>query len=293
MKKFLLSLSAFAFIASASAQTYNFFDPADCDAEGWLWLDSQEKFNKYVSKYKESFDSSDNISPDLTPTTKILLLNATFENDMFEVEQPVCDPTIKGYNAEGVQGGEGSWTGAIILPGSKNANGSDEPNGGGFAFYLPDCAEFALKLSTEPQTIGVGLKGSKGSWPILNDFALIQTYYKMGIFGKLLAQTSQFTWNNAQDVENANTNLKLASEKGTKVAGSLRNNRGDVLLVQAIKIFTYTQTEYPTGSGVADIEIDNSNAPVEYFNMQGVKVANPENGLYIRRQGSKVEKIML
>ncbi len=292
MKKFLLSLSAFAFIASASAQTYNFFDPADCDAEGWLWLDSQEKFNKYVSKYKESFDSSDNISPDLTPTTKILLLNATFENDMFEVEQPVCDPTIKGYNADGVQGGEGSWTGAIILPGSKRANGSDTPNGGGFAFYLPDCAEFSVKLSTEPKAIGVGLNGSKGSWPIINDFATIQTYYKVG-WGKLLAEVSQFTWNNAQDVTFASTGFKLASEKGTKAAGSLRNNRGDVLLVQAIKIFTYTQTEYPKGSGVADIEIDNSNAPVEYFNMQGVKVANPENGLYIRRQGSKVEKIML
>lgn len=292
MKKFLLSLSAFAFIASASAQTYNFFDPADCDAEGWLWFDSQAKIDKYVTKYKESFDSSDNISPDLTPTTKILLLNATFENDMFEVEQPVCDPTIKGYNADGVQGGEGSWTGAIILPGSKRANGSDTPNGGGFAFYLPDCAEFSVKLSTEPKAIGVGLNGSKGSWPIINDFATIQTYYKVG-WGKLLAEVSQFTWNNAQDVTFASTGFKLASEKGTKAAGSLRNNRGDVLLVQAIKIFTYTQTEYPAGSGVADIEIDNSNAPVEYFNMQGVKVANPENGLYIRRQGSKVEKIML
>lgn len=293
MKKFLLSLSAFAFIASASAQTYNFFDPADCDAEGWLWFDSQAKIDKYVTKYKETLDSKDNVTPDLTATTKIMLLNATFENDMFEKEEATCDPTIKGYNVDGVAGGEGSWTGAIILPGSKNANGSDEPNGGGFAFYLPDCAEFSVKLSTEPKAIGVGLKGSKGSWPILNDFAPVQVYYKMGAWGKLLATASQFTWNNAQDVTFASTGLNLASEKGTKVAGSLRNNRGDVLLVQAIKIFTYTQTEYPAGAGVADIEIDNSNAPVEYFNMQGVKVANPENGLYIRRQGSKVEKIML
>ena len=35
------------------------------------------------------------------------------------------------------------------------------------------------------------------------------------------------------------------------------------------------------------------NSPVEYFNLQGVRVANPENGLYIRRQGSKVEKVFL
>ena len=44
-------------------------------------------------------------------------------------------------------------------------------------------------------------------------------------------------------------------------------------------------------TSVEGIEVEN--APVEYFNLQGVRVANPENGLYIRRQGNKVEKIFL
>ncbi|MDE6197590.1 MAG: Ig-like domain-containing protein [Muribaculaceae bacterium] len=35
------------------------------------------------------------------------------------------------------------------------------------------------------------------------------------------------------------------------------------------------------------------NAPVEYYNLQGVRVANPENGLYIRRQGNKVSKVLV
>jgi len=49
----------------------------------------------------------------------------------------------------------------------------------------------------------------------------------------------------------------------------------------------------PNGvNGVNDITVDN-NAPVEYFNLQGVRVANPENGLFIRRQGSKVAKVAL
>lgn len=39
---------------------------------------------------------------------------------------------------------------------------------------------------------------------------------------------------------------------------------------------------------VAGIEVEN--APVEYFNMQGVRVANPENGIFIVRQGDKVSK---
>lgn len=43
---------------------------------------------------------------------------------------------------------------------------------------------------------------------------------------------------------------------------------------------------------VDDIVID-ENAPVEYYNLQGVRVANPENGIYIRRQGSKVSKVLV
>lgn len=45
-------------------------------------------------------------------------------------------------------------------------------------------------------------------------------------------------------------------------------------------------------SAITEIGSDN-NAPVEYFNLQGVRVANPENGLFIRRQGNKVAKVMI
>jgi len=48
-----------------------------------------------------------------------------------------------------------------------------------------------------------------------------------------------------------------------------------------------------TTEGVEGITIDDSNAPVEYFNLQGVRVANPENGLYIRRQGNKAQKVLV
>lgn len=46
-------------------------------------------------------------------------------------------------------------------------------------------------------------------------------------------------------------------------------------------------------SAISEIEADNANAPVEYFNLQGIRVANPDNGIFIRRQGSKVSKIMI
>lgn len=46
-------------------------------------------------------------------------------------------------------------------------------------------------------------------------------------------------------------------------------------------------------SGIYGVETDDMNAPVEYFNLQGVKVENPGTGIYIRRQGTKVEKFVL
>lgn len=45
-------------------------------------------------------------------------------------------------------------------------------------------------------------------------------------------------------------------------------------------------------TGIADITVDND-APVEYFNLQGIRVENPTSGLYIRRQGAHTEKVII
>lgn len=45
-------------------------------------------------------------------------------------------------------------------------------------------------------------------------------------------------------------------------------------------------------TAVENIAVD-ANAPVEYFNLQGIRIANPENGIYIRRQGNKVSKVII
>lgn len=45
-------------------------------------------------------------------------------------------------------------------------------------------------------------------------------------------------------------------------------------------------------TGVIDVTVAGEDE-VEYFNLQGVRVANPESGLYIRRQGKQVSKVYL
>lgn len=54
-------------------------------------------------------------------------------------------------------------------------------------------------------------------------------------------------------------------------------------------IFTFDEFD---DAAVANVEIDES-APAVYYNLQGQKVANPSNGLYIVRQGKKVQKVMV
>lgn len=47
-------------------------------------------------------------------------------------------------------------------------------------------------------------------------------------------------------------------------------------------------------AGIDGVESDDcDDAPVEYYNLQGMKVENPTSGIYIRRQGSKTSKVFI
>ena len=140
MKKTLLFLTVAGMVSFANAQdpVYNFFDPADCDADGWLWLDSQEKIDKYVGEGK-----------------KIQLVNAQYElqdpnfPDDYYTPESYTDANLKGYNTQGVEGGEGSRTGGIVLPAAQYDPEEDwwPTDGGGILVAMPDCAQFDLYIS--------------------------------------------------------------------------------------------------------------------------------------------------
>ena len=60
---------------------------------------------------------------------------------------------------------------------------------------------------------------------------------------------------------------------------------------KALKVFA---TEGDVNTGIDNVAADSENAPVEYYNMQGVRVENPaKGGLYIKRQGAEVTKVAL
>lgn len=49
----------------------------------------------------------------------------------------------------------------------------------------------------------------------------------------------------------------------------------------------------PDLSGINNVIMDNTNSTLEYYNLQGVRVENPSNGIFIRRQGNDVQKVFV
>ena len=61
---------------------------------------------------------------------------------------------------------------------------------------------------------------------------------------------------------------------------------------KAVYIWGQAVTITKVTSAIENVAVD-ANAPVEYYNLQGVKVANPENGIFIKKQGAKAIKVVL
>lgn len=93
---------------------------------------------------------------------------------------------------------------------------------------------------------------------------------EMGLFGELSGREITFPENSLVLVE--------------------RHYKNGIMVTAPAPMFRIT---LPKNAGINDIVVDDSNAPVEYFNLQGVRVDNPSNGVFIRRQGSKSEKVIL
>ena len=102
------------------------------------------------------------------------------------------------------------------------------------------------------------------------------------------------------DAKPANVQALAANENRT-FSGNLKaqhdvlttiKNPNVTLTATAGEKVLFTKTKTPdTATGIEDVTVD-SEAPVEYFNLQGLRVAQPEAGqLYIKRQGDKAVKV--
>lgn len=99
------------------------------------------------------------------------------------------------------------------------------------------------------------------------------------------------------DLETAQTLARWTMPEGEAVNymvgfASSVNEDGTVNIFQfnpGIRLAKYTFDV----AGVEGTIADDVNAPVKYYNLQGVEIANPENGLFIKKQGAKATKVVL
>lgn len=67
--------------------------------------------------------------------------------------------------------------------------------------------------------------------------------------------------------------------------------KADKKRLEAKRGFHYVESEIPTG--IDDIEADDTNAPVRYFDLNGREISEPQKGMFvIRLQGSKATKMI-
>lgn len=279
MKKFLLTIAAAAMAAGLNAQqTYNFFDAADVDSDGWLWFDTQAKLDKYCGYASK------------TKSFAIQLQDADYELEDFSQPQCTTDAGYTGLGTDGTKGGANSRTGAIILPPAGpgfSALTAPGGRGGAIMLHLPDCAKLDVCVSAEQEAINLCVHVASGNVRV-TEVQMIKGGEKIGgVFGDDLENvTYTGNWNDIEQLEdseygpNWDQYFKIQSnpgEKRTVLIGNYMKN--SPLYIHGICVLTYSDN---SGAGVEEIgnATTDDNAPL--YNVFGMKVDSSYKGIVIK-----------
>lgn len=98
--------------------------------------------------------------------------------------------------------------------------------------------------------------------------------------------------------EKADTQHYFAQDpKGTHRYVTLRTtkalNTGWGIKLRDLKVYGTLSEPSSITTGVENVTVEDTDGAVEYYNLNGVRVENPAAGLYIRRQGNKVTKVLV
>ena len=278
MKK-IFTLTMFALAAmSATAQEYNLFNAADVDADGWLWLNTQEKIDKYVGACDE-----DNYTVD--PNGKIIQM--VYANIMPDYPETVADPDVLGTDKAGwVEGQEADGyvadeaiKGAITIAG---ASAMMSTNGGCLILNLPSCSTISLYLSSEASMLIRSLKLTAGhgiddddstdgnAWTGSTKAISIRATSWTRLHG-----AGQFSWETAATDNNSNnTGVNFVSD--SPVYFCLQNCNRYPIYVHAVKVTTPKQETV----GISEVAAGNA-AAAPVYNLAGQRIAAPQKGINI------------
>lgn len=242
MKKIVTLALLFAggLTSSAYAQG-NLFTPADCDANGWLWFDTQAKIDKYVGEA-----NSDKIIK-MVPTK----YQVEVEPDIFENLKNTASPTVYGAGTDGYLPGvdeNGTAVGADAKQGAivlAPALGAGQQNGGGILMYLPSCYYCEVFLSAETRLTpclyaGLGYKETI-------DLGIVKGFAAPFF---VLSSAGQTTWK-LHEQTNENTGLTIKQNGEVSVYLINDNSSKAELFIHGIKVQVYGE-----GAGISGTASD-------------------------------------
>lgn len=146
----------------------------------------------------------------------------------------------------------------------------DAPSSDGYTAYFDNSSSNWSKVCAYVWDAGNGNKEMLGSWPgSAITFDSESGYYKVTVSETMT--TPMIIFNNGSGTQTADLSW---------INNGCYNANG------------YIKTIMPEDSGIENIFPDDNN-PIEYYNMQGIRVTKPNKGLYIKKQGSKITKIIL
>lgn len=284
MKFTLMLVAAFAVFGNLKAQEYNLFDKADVDENGWLWFDSQEKIDKYVSLFNENDGVID-------PAGKVIQMSCAAFGDY---EPTIADPELTGF-------GEPAKKGGIKLAKSEGF-ALNNYKGGSIYLRLPSCTHMSVCLSSDDQ-MRPELKVA------LSEDTFVEDYQSLKAFGFTpLSGAGETLWADLQDIKNSVTTpstIKSDSPIFVKIA----NGREAYLIIHGIKVLTSTPTSINNVESGKDIMFDGRNvvltevSDVRVYDLTGAVVMNGytnnlnlealNKGIYIVKANSKTIKVCL
>lgn len=280
MKKIFTFVMCAMAAMSADAQEFNLFDAADCDADGWLWLNTQEKIDKYVGVIDE-----DNYT--VNPNGKIIQM--AFANIAPDYPETYADPEVYGVDKsgnyitdEGVNKDE-CIKGAIVLAGASGVLGNT--NGGCLVLNLPSCSTISLYLSSPGSVFGRTLKLTAGH-SIDNDDSTSENpwtgstkaiFVQIGPFGKnTICDAGQYKWEGVATANNS-YNEGVTFKSDSPVYFCFQNCRNRIIYVHAIKVTTPKQES----AGISDLSANSgTNGPV--YNLAGQRVKHASKSILIQ-----------
>ncbi len=206
--------------------------------------------------------------------------SATGEPEGSTIQITVAEQTTTGKTAEWVAGEAGDYKVKVACV---DKNGKELAN-----------VEETIKVTAITSEWGVYLKKSSTTWAEVYVYAWDDFGTPAGAWpGSLTKVTNvdgdDYYYHIFRNVTSAGVIFSSGTEQTVDIANVTKDTYYELNAKNSEGKWTVKEIVV---TGVENIEVEENVTPV-YYNLQGIEVANPQNGIFIVKQGSKVSKVAL